>query len=61
MLVRDPAPPVEPQPTATDIGEPRFVVLREQRNGDCEIAILADRVDLAQQSHGTPIALTSIF
>jgi hypothetical protein len=61
MLVRDPAPTVEPQPTATDIGEPRFVVLREQRNGDCEIAILADRVDLAQQSHGTPIALTSIF
>ena len=53
MLVHD--------PTATEVGEPRFVVLREQRNGDCGIAILADRVDLAPQSHGTPIALTSIF
>jgi hypothetical protein len=37
------------------------VVLREQRNGDCGIAILADRVDLAPQSHGMPITLTSIF
>jgi len=61
MLVHDPAPLVEPQPTATDVGEPRFVVLREQRNGDCGIAILADRVDLAPQSHGMPITLTSIF
>jgi len=61
LLVHDPAPLPASQSTDGPTSEPRFVVLREQRNGDCGIAVLADRVDLAAQSRGTPIALTSIF
>jgi hypothetical protein len=37
--------------------EPRFVVLRDRRHGDCGVALVADRVDLAMQSRGTPISI----
>jgi hypothetical protein len=35
--------------------DPRFVVLRDRRNGDCALALLADRVDLAMQARGVPV------
>ena len=37
--------------------EPRFIVLRDRRHGDCSVALVADRVDLAMQSRGTPISI----
>jgi|GEM_PF-1446173 len=37
--------------------EPRFIVLRDRRNGDCGVALVADRVDLALQARGTPISI----
>jgi hypothetical protein len=37
--------------------EPRFVVLRDRRHGDCGVAFVADRVDLAMQSRGAPISI----
>jgi hypothetical protein len=37
--------------------EPRFIVLRDRRHGDCGVALVADRVDLAMQSRGTPISI----
>jgi hypothetical protein len=38
--------------------EPRFIVLRDRRNGDCGVALVADRVDLALQARGTPILIS---
>ena len=38
--------------------EPRFVVLRDRLHGDCGVAFVADRVDLAMQSRGTPISIS---
>ena len=50
------APAPEPAPA---FQEPRFIVLRDRRNGDCGVALVADRVDLAMQSRGTPISIPS--
>ena len=48
------APASDPLPT---FQEPRFIVLRDRRNGDCGVALVADRVDLAMQSRGAPISI----
>jgi len=48
------APAPEPAPA---FQEPRFIVLRDRRHGDCGVALIADRVDLAMQSRGTPISI----
>jgi hypothetical protein len=37
--------------------QPRFILLRDRRNGDCGVALVADRVDLALQARGTPILI----
>jgi hypothetical protein len=47
-------------PTSSPVAafqEPRFIVLRDRRHGDCGVALVADRVDLAMQSRGTPISI----
>ena len=67
MVVSEPStlvsePPVAvagalaPEP-APALQEPRFIVLRDRRHGDCGVALVADRVDLAMQSRGTPISI----
>ena len=67
MVVSEPStlasePPVAVSDTpASDpvpaLQEPRFIVLRDRRHGDCGVALVADRVDLAMQSRGTPISI----
>jgi hypothetical protein len=47
-----------PDDTVPVFQEPRFVVLRDRRHGDCGVALVADRVDLAMQSRGTPISIS---
>lgn len=55
-------PPVVPSEPVTSepipaFQESRFIVLRDRRHGDCGVALVADRVDLAMQSRGTPISI----
>jgi hypothetical protein len=67
MVVSEPSTAVSELPmaasgaTASDpapaFQEPRFIVLRDRRHGDCGVALVADRVDLAMQSRGTPISI----
>ena len=67
MVVSEPSTAVSELPmaaagaTASDPApacqEPRFIVLRDRRHGDCGVALVADRVDLAMQSRGTPISI----
>jgi hypothetical protein len=55
MVVPNASTPDAPVPA---FQEPRFVVLRDRRHGDCGVALVADRVDLAMQSRGTPISIS---
>jgi len=55
MAVPNASAPDDPVPV---FQEPRFVVLRDRRHGDCGVALVADRVDLAMQSRGTPISIS---
>ncbi len=67
MVVSEPSTAVSEPPMAVQDSaardpvpasqEPRFVVLRDRRHGDCGVAFVADRVDLAMQSRGTPISI----
>ena len=67
MVVSEPSTAVSEAPVAIQNSpspdpvlasqEPRFIVLRDRRNGDCGVAFVADRVDLAMQSRGTPISI----
>lgn len=54
VIVPQAAAETDPAPV---FQEPRFVVLRDRRHGDCGVALVADRVDLAMQSRGTPISI----
>jgi hypothetical protein len=58
--VNEPSMAVQDSPAPDPVHvlqEPRFIVLRDRRHGDCGVALVADRVDLAMQSRGTPISI----